>query len=62
MFINLENASDKVPREIFGRYFESKGISVVYISTMMDMYDEIKIPVKIVECDSKHFSVEIGLH
>lgn len=62
VFIDLEKAYNKVMREVCYRCLEARGVPVVCISVVKDMYDGVKTHVRMVGEHSEHYPVEMGLY
>nr|XP_009784709.1 PREDICTED: uncharacterized protein LOC104233097 [Nicotiana sylvestris] len=62
VFIDLEKAYDKVPKEVLSRCMEASDIHVAYITVIKDMHEGAKTRARTTGGDSDHIPVEIGLH
>ena len=62
VFIDLEMAYDRVPREILWKAPEKKGVRIAYIRAIQDMHEEASTSVRTQDGDTVDFPITIGLH
>jgi hypothetical protein len=62
VFINLEKAYDKVPRNIMWWALQKHKLSTKYITLIKDMYNNVVTSVRTSDEDTNDFSINIGLH
>ena len=62
IFIDLEKAYDRVPRELIWWILGQKNVPQCYFDIIKDMYEGAVTSVRSVGGISKEFSVTVGLH
>ena len=62
VFIDLEKAYDKIPREVLWWTLMKKSFSIKYIDIIKDMYDEVVANVRTCGGITSDFSITIGLY
>ncbi|KAI8431530.1 hypothetical protein MSG28_016030 [Choristoneura fumiferana] len=62
VFIDLEKAFDKVPRELVWQALRAQEIPEAYITLIQDMYDDVSTQIKSPAGISDPFYVRVGVH
>ena len=61
-FVDLEKASDSVPRKVLEWAMKNKGIPEVMVRAVMSLYEGPKTRVRVGLELSKEFEVKVGVH
>jgi hypothetical protein len=62
IFIDLEKAYDKVPRNVMWWVLQKHKVSSKYITLIKDMYDNVGTSVRTSDGGTNDFLINIGLH
>jgi hypothetical protein len=62
VFIDLENAYDKVTRNVIWWVLQKHKVSTKYITFIKDMHDNVVTSVLTSDRDTNDFPINIGLH
>ena len=62
VFVDLEKAFDRVPREVIWWSLRKKGVLEREIIAIMEMYTNIETSVKVEYTRSESFDVKVGVH
>ncbi|KAK3509138.1 hypothetical protein QTP70_020249, partial [Hemibagrus guttatus] len=62
VFVDLEKAYDRVPREELWYCMRKSGVAEKYVRVMQDMYERSRTVVRCAVSQTEEFTVEVGLH
>ncbi|KAK3548490.1 hypothetical protein QTP70_013323 [Hemibagrus guttatus] len=62
VFVNLEKAYDRVPREELWYCMRKSGVAEKYVRVVQDMYERSRTVVRCAVGQTEEFNVEVGLH
>ncbi|KAK3536438.1 hypothetical protein QTP86_009951 [Hemibagrus guttatus] len=62
VFVDLENAYDRVPREELWYCMRKSGVAEKYVRVVQDMYERSRTVVRCAVGQTEEFKVEVGLH
>ena len=62
VFVDLEKAFDRVPRDLIWWSMRKKGIPEQYVAIIQDMYKDTQTRVKTRSDTTEYFDIEVGLH
>ncbi|KAK3511747.1 hypothetical protein QTP70_020749, partial [Hemibagrus guttatus] len=62
VFVDLEKAYDRVPREELWYCMRKSGVAEKYVRVVQDMYERSRTVVKFAVGQTEEFKVEVGLH
>ncbi|KAK3548214.1 hypothetical protein QTP70_005159 [Hemibagrus guttatus] len=62
VFVDLEKAYDRVPREELWYCMRKSGVAVKYVRVVQDMYERSRTVVRCAVGQTEEFNVEVGLH
>ena len=62
IFIDLEKAYNKIPKNLIWWALEKKGVTKRYIEMIQDMYSGVMTKVRTVVGETNDFRIIVGLH
>jgi hypothetical protein len=62
VFIDLEKAYDKIPRNLMWWALDKHKVPIKYVTLIKDMYDKFVTSVRTTDGDTNVFPINIGLH